>query len=600
MSSVYRFRLANTLSGLFVLATLAAVVGAFIYAGMGKGWFESHFNVNGVISGQVGALGVRPGTEIRVSDRPIGAVTGVELLWSGNIGVEMKIGEKYRTYLSQDQDLIVRKPYGLFGDAFLDVQAKQEDDRAYEDEQVMRIRKDGAAMDKVSEAIAEIREVALPMVEKLEKIEGHIANIAEDIDSGKGTLGTLISDEQMAADVRATVSNLNRTASGLPEIAERVEAVATKADTMADELARASVTIGDAAERFDKVGSNGVRITEDLKETSAVLRRESQDLRGMVAHARETLHEIDRLTKGMQRHWLVRKNIEHPPEESGPGAADAVVLRRELQTVPGAGVAFEAARDELEHVLAQYKLACSKSEMANLGHAVADNALAVAVCSYALGRPPECEAALAQAMLEGEDSHVRGDAALVKWLLMKDDERGDPWKVARAEDATDATASFAHVLAAQRALKIGDVDEAIQSLDRAEALEKRAQVVNPASKSERIRTMAQVNRVNGKWSEAAARLERSAGILQSAGRYRAMALSLAEAGEAWLKGDRAERAARAYVAAARTLLRSGDLPGASVYIRAAAKAGEGLAVPELDATIRMLDSEIQDGLSGGS
>ena len=58
---------------------------------------------------------------------------------------------------------------------------------------------------------------------------------------------------------------------------------------------------------------------------SAALAVEAKDLPGLVLQTQQTLHELERLIEGLERHWLVRKYIEQrqpntriPPSEVVP------------------------------------------------------------------------------------------------------------------------------------------------------------------------------------------------------------------------------------------------------------------------------------------
>jgi ABC-type transporter Mla subunit MlaD len=63
----------------------------------------------------------------------------------------------------------------------------------------------------------------------------------------------------------------------------------------------------------------------DLSAVSEALAAEAKDLPGLVLQTQQTLHELERLIEGIQRHWLVRKYIEQrqpntriPPSEVVP------------------------------------------------------------------------------------------------------------------------------------------------------------------------------------------------------------------------------------------------------------------------------------------
>ena len=63
----------------------------------------------------------------------------------------------------------------------------------------------------------------------------------------------------------------------------------------------------------------------DLSVVSEALAVEAKDLPGLVLQTQQTLHELERLIEGIERHWLIRKYIEQrqpntriPPSEVVP------------------------------------------------------------------------------------------------------------------------------------------------------------------------------------------------------------------------------------------------------------------------------------------
>jgi hypothetical protein len=62
-----------------------------------------------------------------------------------------------------------------------------------------------------------------------------------------------------------------------------------------------------------------------LPAIGGALGTEAKDLSGLILQTQQTLHEIERLVAGLQRHWLIRKYIPPyrpetriPPSEVAP------------------------------------------------------------------------------------------------------------------------------------------------------------------------------------------------------------------------------------------------------------------------------------------
>ncbi|WP_418317113.1 hypothetical protein [Piscinibacter sakaiensis] len=55
------------------------------------------------------------------------------------------------------------------------------------------------------------------------------------------------------------------------------------------------------------------RLMASLPELEHSARRAFDAAPGVLLQSQQTLHEIERLTEGVQRHWLVRDHIDAPP-----------------------------------------------------------------------------------------------------------------------------------------------------------------------------------------------------------------------------------------------------------------------------------------------
>src|SRR5205823_4384437 len=116
----------------------------------------------------------------------------------------------------------------------------------------------------------------IPTRERLDQLIGRVDNMAADLQEGKGTVGKLLTD---------------------PEVADELKALLVKANRSVDEL---QVTLNN----LQKASTNLPAISDALSE--------AKDLPGLLLQMQQTLHEIESLVQGMQRHWLIRKYIEQP------------------------------------------------------------------------------------------------------------------------------------------------------------------------------------------------------------------------------------------------------------------------------------------------
>ena len=115
---------------------------------------------------------------------------------------------------------------------------------------------------------------------RLDQLVGRVDNLVADVQAGKGTVGKLLTDPATADELRSLLVKANQSADGL------------------------QATLGN----FQLASTN-------LPTISAVLRREADDLPGLVSQTQTSMRELERLIEAMQKNWLVRKyvNKTNPP-----------------------------------------------------------------------------------------------------------------------------------------------------------------------------------------------------------------------------------------------------------------------------------------------
>ena len=328
MSKDYRFRYVNQLAGVFVLSALGLFVGAILYAGFHQGWFDKEFEFVGVIRGEEGSLGLRPGNEVRFRATKIGAVRTVEPVSENMVEVTCRIKDEYRQYLRATSTLLARKEWLLGGDASLEIVATKDGDPLLEGGHV-RIVQDTSVMDDAKKTLADIQQVAGPMVEKVDAILSNIEAVSGAIASGKGAVGTLVTDPEAESHVKALLKELNASAVSIRKITTDAQAMVKDAEDVGKRLA----SFADSAERAGKTVEGSLvkadEVVEDIQAISETLVNEATDLDGLVYQARQTLKEIERLTEGAQKHWLFRKHIDQDTPTRFIPAADAFSASKE-------------------------------------------------------------------------------------------------------------------------------------------------------------------------------------------------------------------------------------------------------------------------------
>jgi phospholipid/cholesterol/gamma-HCH transport system substrate-binding protein len=137
--------------------------------------------------------------------------------------------------------------------------------------------------------------------ERLDQLIGRVDAIATDVQAGKGTVGKLLTDPATADELKTLLANANRSVDELHVTLKNLE-------TASDNVQQAST---------------------NLPAISAAMGLEAKDLPGLVLQTQTSMRELERLIEAMQRHWLLRRYVNHTnPPPLHPLAEPAVPERK--------------------------------------------------------------------------------------------------------------------------------------------------------------------------------------------------------------------------------------------------------------------------------
>ncbi|MGZ5243543.1 MAG: MlaD family protein [Bacteroidia bacterium] len=192
--------------GMFVTVGLVLLVAAVYYIGKQKNLFGSTIRLKAVFE-TVGGLKI--GNNVRLAGITIGTVDNIELLSDTSVLVEMLVEKDVQKFIKKDAVARVGAD-GLMGDKTIVITPGKSTQ--------MEIVKDNAYLK--SKAPLDVDSITLSLRNTLantEMITDQISQIVYKVNTGKGALSRLISDDNMAADLSSTMENLKQSSKGLSE-----------------------------------------------------------------------------------------------------------------------------------------------------------------------------------------------------------------------------------------------------------------------------------------------------------------------------------------------------------------------------------------------
>lgn len=198
--NAYKIRL-----GIFVSLGILILFIIIFFIGSNQNLFSSKFKINTTFSN---VSGLQIGGQVRFSGIAVGTIENIEIINDSTVKVIAIIDNDVKKFIKQDSKASIASE-GVIGDRILTISQGSSKSKEV---------KDGAQIAsfepvEFDEILSSIKITA----ENAEIITNELAILLSDINDGEGTIGKLMNDEDMAADLDKTMENLRKSSKGLEE-----------------------------------------------------------------------------------------------------------------------------------------------------------------------------------------------------------------------------------------------------------------------------------------------------------------------------------------------------------------------------------------------
>lgn len=242
--------------GIFVVTGTILLVAALYFIGNKQHMFSKNIeiyatfaNVNGLILGN----------NVRYSGVNIGTVSKIEMVDEGTITIQMMVEDKTSKFIKEDAIASIGSD-GLVGSMVVNIiPGKVQNAKPITSGDTIQSYSRIGADDMLSTLNTTNENAAL--------LTADLLKITNQILEGKGTLGALVNDTLLAQDIKQSVVQLRKTATGASAAISNINAIISKINY--DESA-AAVLLSDtaSANQIKKVFANLERSSKDINEVT--------------------------------------------------------------------------------------------------------------------------------------------------------------------------------------------------------------------------------------------------------------------------------------------------------------------------------------------
>jgi phospholipid/cholesterol/gamma-HCH transport system substrate-binding protein len=302
--------------GLLVLICVGIFVAGVLQAGLLSDWFRPTADLR-VMLPESGSQGLAVGADIEVLGTHVGSIRRIVVDPSQRMYAQGELEEQATGYIRRDSKAVVKKRFGVAGAAYLDI-----------------TRGSGTALDwhyavidavterdpteNIGAMIDQVKEKIFPILDDAGRAMKALANTADGIAQGKGNVGRLMKDEDIANQLEAALGNL-KTATGqlnatLADV-QSVAATASKPNGVPALLHRADdalASVQAATRDLAKASPRLPNITRNAETSTG-------DLPALLTQSQQTAAELEKLLTQLRNTWPLSGSATAEPRRLPPG-----------------------------------------------------------------------------------------------------------------------------------------------------------------------------------------------------------------------------------------------------------------------------------------
>ncbi|RYD51484.1 MAG: MCE family protein [Sphingobacteriales bacterium] len=196
--------------GLFTILGILLLFAGIFFIGKSKSLFTSTYHVYGTFN-NVGGLQI--GNNVRFAGITAGSVDNITVLNDSTVRVDMRVQSKYQKFIKTDAVASIGSD-GLMGDKLVTIAPGTVSQTPLKDGQRI-VSVNPTDFDKVITKFTAVADHA-------NTITAALADMATEMRGGKGTIGRLMYNDDLAVQIEGTMANANRMSAAFADLGNQV------------------------------------------------------------------------------------------------------------------------------------------------------------------------------------------------------------------------------------------------------------------------------------------------------------------------------------------------------------------------------------------
>jgi phospholipid/cholesterol/gamma-HCH transport system substrate-binding protein len=302
--------------GFLVLVCIGVFIASVLHAGLLSDWFRPTASLR-VMLPETGSQGLSAGADVEVLGTRVGTIRRVVVDPSRRIYAQAELEEQATGFIRRDSKAVVRKRFGVAGAAYLDISRGS---GAPLDWQYALI--DAASerdpTENISAMIDDVKQKITPILTDAARAMHALADTAEAIAQGKGNVGHLLKDEELANQLTQILASLKTATDQLNASLGQVQtltASVSKPDGVPALLQRANETLASV----QAASRDLARATPHLPALTRNAETGTANLPALMTQTQQTVAELEKTLNQLRHTWPLSGSAAPEPRRLSPG-----------------------------------------------------------------------------------------------------------------------------------------------------------------------------------------------------------------------------------------------------------------------------------------
>ncbi|QNT78346.1 MlaD family protein [Entomobacter blattae] len=289
--------------GVLVLICLIACGAAVVEAGFLRDWLTPSASLR-ILLPETGVANLSVGDDVEVFGIHAGTIRKVSVNPSGGLYAVAEIDPQVTIYIRQDSQAVIRRRFAVAGATYIAISRGfgQEFDWHYA---VIKANTEPNPMDTITQMLLQVHQKILPILDSAQQLVDNLDNVTGNLRTGKGTIGRLLSNDDLARKTEKMVTALNAVVNNLQPLEGKAGAV----------LGSAHQVMGNTNKiltHTDVILANLRRISHDLEQASPRLPRlvknldeSTSNLPALLTQTQLMVDQLEKLTRQLRGLWYL-------------------------------------------------------------------------------------------------------------------------------------------------------------------------------------------------------------------------------------------------------------------------------------------------------